>query len=102
MNLAEPLEQTISECLTWAEICRRYPDQHVYLVDVERETAQGPAIRTAKVIGAGSTNRQALDQAMPWRGHYTDFVHRFTGRYKLELRRHTLILDDELRDLLRI
>lgn len=94
-----PLAPTISERLTWAEICQRYPDQHVYLGNVERERANEPAIQTAQVLGAGSTNREALDQAMPWRDHHATFVHRFTGRYNLELRRPPLVLADDFRDL---
>lgn len=101
MHAARELAPTISEMLTWSEICERYPSQHVYLVDVERREANDPQILRARVVGHGRTRREALDQAQPWWAHYAEMSSRFTGRTTLPLRRPMLVLDDETRELLR-
>jgi hypothetical protein len=79
MNVAEDLTQAISEPLTWDEICARYPDQWVCLVEIERTEPQNFAFRTARVVGHGKTRREPLDQARPWRNEYRSIGHYFTG-----------------------
>ncbi len=101
MHAAKELAPTISEPLSWAEICERYPSQHVYLVDVERSEPTDPQIHRARVVGYGKTRREALDQATPWWAHYAEMSSRFTGRSLTPLRRPMLALDDETRELLR-
>ena len=60
----------LPEMLTWAEICQRYPDQRLCLVEVEYIHPNGLAIRTARVVGHGDTLDKALEQAHAWREHY--------------------------------
>jgi hypothetical protein len=43
----QPLER-----LTWAEICARYPDQHVYVVEAERLEPLHPEFISAILIPA--------------------------------------------------
>lgn len=47
------------ERLSWAEICRRYPEQWVMLVEIERAEPFDPAIRSAVVVAHG-TSRKAI------------------------------------------
>ena len=42
MDAAEQLAPTITEPFTWAEICDRYPDQHVCLAEIDRACEQHP------------------------------------------------------------
>jgi hypothetical protein len=99
MHAAQPLAPLISEPMTWAEICERYPDQHVYLVDAVDDT-ESAEILSARVIGAGPI-QEALAQAMQWRDHYEVITHVFTGRSRGFYIRPTIEIDDELRQLLR-
>ena len=99
MDAAETPAPSISEPLTWAEICERYPDQHVCLAEIERIHALD--FRTARVVGHGKTRRDALDQARPWRDGVAEIGFRFTGRSRAPLVRPSLILDDETRNFLR-
>ena len=51
------------ELLTWKEICRRYPGQHLGVTDIETE-ADGVNIRRAVVLYAGNTSRRDLLMAV--------------------------------------
>jgi hypothetical protein len=78
-TLSEPLT-TLSEPLTWEQICDRYPHQWVVLVEMVRETADyNSKLRTARVAGAGKTRREPLVQSRPLRSGYSSFGHFFTG-----------------------
>ena len=101
MDAAENLAADRFKPITWAEICERYPDQHVCLVDVDRIHPRGLEFRTARVIGHGNTFREAADHARQWRDRFLEIAFRFTGRSKSPLVRPTLILDDETRDAIR-
>ena len=101
MDAAETLAPSISEPLTWAEICERYPDQQVCLAEIDRIHPRGFAFRTARVVGRGKTRREAFDQAQPWWGNGKEIGRYFTGRTNALLVRPSLILDDETRDALR-
>ena len=50
MNAAEQLEPTISEPLTWAEICERYPDEWVCVADIIYDHPRVFDVRTARVV----------------------------------------------------
>jgi hypothetical protein len=81
MNAAEKIEpMMISEPLTWAEICERYAEQWVCLVEIDRLHRNNFAFRTARVVGHGATRRDPLVQARPWWDHYKEIGHYFTGR----------------------
>ena len=91
----------ITEPLTWAEICARYPDEWVCLVEMDRASPRDPVIRAARVIGHGKTRRDPVVQALPWRGHFDLMGHYYTGRVTERPLRPSLILDDEIRNLIR-
>lgn len=102
MSAVEKLAPTISEPLTWAEICEQYADQWVCVVEVDYVHPRGFEFRTARVISHGQTRREAFDQAVPWWAHYKLIGHYFTGRRSWRpLLRPSVILDDELRDAIR-
>lgn len=94
MNTAKPLVRGEHEPLTWAEICARYPDQFVCLVDVVPVEPRSPEIRTARIVGCGPTRRAAFDPIRDTR-KYSRWSVVFTGECTKPLRRPTLILDDE-------
>jgi hypothetical protein len=78
MQAATTITPTISEPLAWDEICKRYPDEWVCLVEIDRVEPQNFEFRTARVVGHGKTRREPLDQARPWREHYKSIGHYFT------------------------
>jgi hypothetical protein len=98
---AEVVTAEISEPLTWAEICARYPDEWVCLVEMDRIHPYGFEFRTARVIGHGKTRGAPLDQARHWRAQYKVIGHYFTGRITVRPPRPSFILDDETRDAIR-
>ena len=94
MDAAEQLVPGETQPLPWAEICARYPDQFVCLVDVVPVELRSPEIRTARVVGHGPTRRAAFDPIRNTR-QYSRWSVVFTGECTKPLRRPTLILDDE-------
>jgi len=102
MNAAVELAPSISEPMTWAEICERYPDQRVCLVEIDRIHPHGFEFRTARVVGNGNTPREAFDQARPWRGRYEQIGHYFTGKIKPPFPHvPRIVMTDEIRELVR-
>lgn len=69
----------LSEPLTWPQIRERYPDQFVFLLDIDRPEGWSSGFRTARVAGAAKTRRDAIEQARPRRDGYHRFAFRFTG-----------------------
>ena len=98
MEAAKKLTRWISEPLTWAEVCARYPDQWVCLVEIDRIHPDLFDFRTARVIGHGKTRRDPVDQALAWRDDYDLIGHYFTGRIAVRPPRPSVVLDDETRD----
>jgi len=73
-------EFTLSEPLTWEQICERYPNQWVVLVEMIRENDDhNSELLTARVAGAGKTRREPLEQSRPLRAGYSGFGYFFTG-----------------------
>lgn len=101
MHAAEKLGPMISQPLTWAQICERYPDEWVCLVEVEHEHPNGGEVVKARVVGHGKSRKEPFVQARPWREHYELITHYFTGRLTELPRRPPLVLDDQTRDALR-
>ena len=54
----------MSDPTSWDEICRRFPDQWIVLVEIDWTDDRGDEIRTAFVAGSG-TKREALVAARP-------------------------------------
>jgi len=99
LDTADTLE--ISEPMTWDEICAQYPAQRVCLVEVDRIDPNGFEFRTARVIGHGKTRREAFERARPGWRRYDEIANYFTGRMTVPPMRPQIVLDDELRELLR-
>ena len=70
----------ISEPLTWEQICERYPNEWVCLVEVDQINDTDFDFRTARVVGHGKTRRAPFEQARPWREQYEEMAHYFTRR----------------------
>jgi hypothetical protein len=96
MKTAEQCVQDEPEPLTWEEICARYPDQFVCLVDVVPVAIRSPEIRTGRVVGYGPTNRIAFDPIRDTR-KYSRWTVVFTGECTKPLRRPCVALSDEER-----
>jgi len=70
----------ISEPLSWAQICERYPDQWVCLVEMDRANEQDFEFRTARVVGHGPGRRDPLVQARAFHDRYEEIGHYSTRR----------------------
>lgn len=89
----------ISEPLTWDQICERYPDQHVMLVDIEWIGQHTYAPRSARVVAAGVTADEASERAEARISAETERCVRFTGPpEEVVMFFHHVVVDDELRD----
>ncbi|HSS03233.1 MAG TPA: hypothetical protein VLM79_39490 [Kofleriaceae bacterium] len=90
----DPLE--ITDPLPWAEICLRYPDQYVCLVDIDHPELRSPEFKTARVAGVGPTRRAAFDASSQLGAKYPGHAVRFTGVCTEPLIRPSLVIDDEI------
>jgi hypothetical protein len=97
MNAARVPTSEISEVLTWDQICARYPDEWVCLVEMDFIRPNGAELGAARVIGHGKTRRAPVEQAMPWREHYELIGHFFTGRIAVRPIRPAVIVDADPR-----
>lgn len=77
---ASTVEPAISEPLTWDQICERYPEQWVVLVEMEWLGNKGFELQTARVAGHGKTRGEPLERARALRFRYSSFCNFFTGR----------------------
>lgn len=84
MTIAQPAP-TISEPLTWEQICKRYPDQWVCLVEFERIDPGRFAFRTARVVSHDPHRRTAVERSRPWWRGYEEVGQHFTGRTEARL-----------------
>ena len=95
MDTAERLAPRETELLRWEDICTRYPDQYVCLVDSEHTEPGSPEITTARVVGHGATYGAASAPFAQLSGNYRVHAVRFTGVSTMPLIRPALILDDD-------
>jgi hypothetical protein len=98
---AEQLAPEETQPLPWAEICARYPDQFVCLVEIKRDELGSPAIKTARVVGHGPTRSAAFEPIRDLNERYPRFTVRFTGICTEPLLRPSLVIDDEDLEILR-
>jgi hypothetical protein len=84
MTIAQPAPN-LSEPLTWEQICKRYPDQWVCLVEFDRIDPGRFAFRTARVAGHDPQRRTAVEQSRPWWRTYEEVGQHFTGRTEARL-----------------
>ena len=73
---------TVSEPMTWPEVCERFPDQWIALVALDWADDRDQPFRTALLAGHGS-RREALDQARPLRKLFHTMGPFFTGQTPL-------------------
>lgn len=103
MNVTAGPRPTISDPMTWPEICERYPDQRVCVVEMDFAHPNDVRFRTARVVGHGATPTEAFEQARPWRERYEEMGHYFTGKIKPPFPHFPrIVMTDEIRELLRI
>jgi len=102
MHAAEQLVPIATEPLSWAEICARYPDQFVCLVEIVRIELRSPEIKTTRVVGHGPTHDAAFEPIRGLDVRYSRFAIRFTGTCSEPLIRPSLVIDDETLELLRL
>jgi hypothetical protein len=69
---------TVSEPMTWSEICERFPEQWIALVALDWVDDRDKPFRTALVAGHGS-HRDALAQARPLLRLFDQMGPFFTG-----------------------
>jgi hypothetical protein len=70
----------ITEPLTWEQICDRYPNEWVCLVEIDKMNDTDFDFGTARVVGHGKTRKAPYNQARPFNELYTSMGHYFTGR----------------------
>jgi hypothetical protein len=75
---------SVSEPMTWSEICERFPAQWIALVALDWVDDRDQPYRTALVAGHGS-RREALDQAKPLLKLFARMGPFFTGQPVPEL-----------------
>ena len=79
---ATTIAPTISEPMTWAEICATYPDQWVGLVEVVRRSQVALDVGSARVVSHAVNPGEVLRQLRPLRASYDNAAHYFTGRIR--------------------
>jgi hypothetical protein len=92
MDAARPLVAVETTSLAWVEICKRYPDQFVCLVDAIPVELRNPKIVSGRVVGHGPTRTAAfahIRDDLP----YAEWTVVFTGRSRKPLRRPPVICD---------
>ena len=103
MHATSQLAPSLTEPLTWAQICERHPDEWVCLVEIERACPDRMAIRSARVIGHGKTRRESLARIAAWWETYAAIGHLFTGKINAPVPRFPpIVMTDEIRELVRI
>jgi hypothetical protein len=80
MNAAEQLAPAIGDAMTWPQICQRYPDRWVCVVEIQWDEPRRFHLRNARVVGHGATRREPLVQGSAWRHRYAEIGHVFTGK----------------------
>ena len=82
MSDVEGRTADISERMTWSEICLRYPEEWVVLVEIDWVNDTDFDFRSARVAGHGTTRKAPLEQARPLQARYPSMGHFFTGRVR--------------------
>ena len=75
----------LSEPLTWREICARYPDEWVALVEIDWVNDTDFDFRSARVAGHGKRRKEPMVQAEPLWSRYHQIGHFYTGRIRAPL-----------------
>ena len=72
----------ISEPLTWKQICERWPDEWVALVEIDWANDTDFEFGTARVVAHATKRREQYEQSRQWSSRYTSMGHFFTGRVR--------------------
>ena len=70
---------TTDERLTWEQICERYPEQWVVLIDHERLPHDLAGFKTARVLAVGSSRAEAKERGRPQLDSISSWGCHFTG-----------------------
>jgi hypothetical protein len=81
--------------LTWEEICARYPNQFVCLVDMVKDAPRSPGIASARVVGHGVTRDVAFEPVRALPVPHPMHAVRFTGECPEPYLRPSLVLDED-------
>lgn len=82
MSEAHAIEHNpLTELLTWKQICERYPDQWVALVEMDWDD-ENDGFSVARVAGHGATRRAPYDQMRAAGLAYETVGHFYTGRVR--------------------
>ena len=100
MDVAEQIASRETEPTPWAEICDRYPDRYVCLVDIVHPQLRSPENISARVVGHGATHDDAFEPIRELGQRYPRFAIRYTGVCREPLIRPSLVIDDETLELL--
>jgi len=79
----------LSEPLTWTQICERYPNEWVALVEIDRVDKDpdppNADFHTARVAAHGKTRKEPYAQSRPLWARYQEIAHYFTGPIRAPL-----------------
>jgi len=75
------IDATISNPMTWKEICEQYPCKWVALVEIDWVNETDFDFRSARVVGHGN-RREQYEQARAWSSRYPSMGHFYTGRVR--------------------
>jgi len=75
-------EPVISEPMTWKEICERYPDEWIALVEIDWVNDTDFDFRSARIASHGKGRKEPMTQAEPLWGRYDEIGHYFTGQVR--------------------
>jgi hypothetical protein len=82
MSEAHAIElELVTELMSWAQICERYPDQWVALVEMDWND-ETDEFTIARVAGHGATRGEPFAQMRRAGLHDDDVGHFFTGRVR--------------------
>jgi len=69
----------IEERLTWEQICERYPEQWVVMVDHDWQPHNITELKTARVLAVGDSRAEAKERARPQLDSIYEWGCHFTG-----------------------
>jgi hypothetical protein len=95
MSAAEKIAPMTTELLAWGEICKRHPNEWVFLSEVQHEP--DGSIRSARLLVHHRSMKEALDQCSWSADPEVVYAHTW-GR---ELRFPRIEMTDEIRDIIR-
>jgi hypothetical protein len=72
-------ESKISEPLSWEEICARFPEGWVCLVEIDWVALNSFEFRTARVLCHSESGDETLQEAKSWWWRFDEIGHFFTG-----------------------